>query len=107
MVEILEYVDERGDSPFQAWFADLDAPAAARVVTRLARIESGNFSNVEGVGEGVFEAKIEFGQGYRIYFGKDGVEIVILLGGGGKKRQQQDIEFAHRRWADYKRRKKE
>jgi len=61
---------------------------------------------VKGVGAGVFESRIDFGPGYRIYFGKDGGELVILLGGGTKKRQQSDIETAHARWHDYKRRKK-
>jgi putative addiction module killer protein len=106
MAELQEYLNEDGDSPFGAWFDELDARAAARIAARLARMEQGNFSNVAGVGKGVFEAKIEFGPGYRVYFGKDGEEIVILLGGGEKKRQQQDIEAAQKRWTDYKRRKK-
>jgi putative addiction module killer protein len=71
----------------------------------LIRISAGNFSNVEGVGSGVFEYKLDFGPGYRIYFGKDGQELVILLGGGSKKRQQRDINTALARWQDYKRRK--
>ena len=61
---------------------------------------------VEGVGSGVFEHKINFGPGYRIYFGKEGESLVILLGGGTKKRQQQDIAAAQEFWTDYKRRKK-
>jgi putative addiction module killer protein len=65
----------------------------------------GNFSNVESVGKGVYECKIHFGPGYRIYFGKDGEQIVILLGGGSKARQQNDIAQAVSRWADYKARK--
>ncbi len=72
----------------------------------LARMELGNFSNAKGVGAGVFEYKIDFGPGYRIYFGRDGERIVILLGGGTKKRQQQDILTAQGRWTDYKQRKK-
>ena len=73
------------------------------VVTRLSH---GNFSNVKGVGGGVMEQKIDFGPGYRIYFAKDGEQVVILLGGGTKHRQQNDIRIAQVRWADYKRRKK-
>lgn len=71
----------------------------------LARLEQENFSNVKGVGSGVFEYKIDFGPGYRIYFGKDGDRIVILLGGGTKKRQRHDIRTAQECWAAYKRRK--
>ena len=65
----------------------------------------GNWSNVKGVGAGVFERKIDVGPGYRIYFGKDGDRVVILLGGSSKQRQQQAIETAQERWVDYRRRK--
>jgi putative addiction module killer protein len=77
-----------------------------KVTIALARMEQGNFSKVTGVGSGVFECKIDFGPGYRIYFGKDGERPVILIGGGTKKRQQQDIAAAQECWAAYKRRKK-
>ncbi len=69
-------------------------------------LAEGNFSTVKGVGSGVFERKIDFGPGYRIYFGKDGETIVILLGGSTKQRQHEAIEGAIKRWADYRRRKK-
>ena len=69
-------------------------------------MEQGNFSNVEGVGAGVYEYKIDFGPGYRIYFGKDGSRLIILIGGGIKKRQNKDIQTARECWADYKHRKK-
>jgi putative addiction module killer protein len=59
---------------------------------------------VKGVGEGVFERRIDFGPGYRIYFGKDGESVVILLGGSGKQRQREAIAAARERWSDYKRR---
>jgi putative addiction module killer protein len=62
-------------------------------------------SNVKGVGARVFEDRIDFGPGYRVYFGKDGDAVVILLGGGTKKRQDRDIAIAQERWADYKKRR--
>jgi putative addiction module killer protein len=65
-------------------------------------MQQGNFSNVKGVGEGVLEYKIDFGPGYRIYFGRDGDKIVILLMGGTKKRQQRDVDAAQDYWRDYK-----
>ena len=71
----------------------------------MTRIELGNFSSVKGVGGGVFESRIDFGPGLRVYFGKDGDTVVILLGGGAKKRQTRDIADAHTRWQDYKQRK--
>ena len=106
MIELRGYVDERGKQCFAEWLDDLDAIAAAKVTIALARMELGNFSKVEGVGAGVFECKIDFGPGYRIYFGKDGERLVILLGGGTKKRQRKNIAEAQEGWADYKRRKK-
>jgi putative addiction module killer protein len=69
-------------------------------------MSNGNLSSVKGVGSGAFEYKLDFGPGYRIYFGKDGERLILLLGGGSKKRQQQDIQNAIVRWQDYKRRKK-
>lgn len=104
---VREYLDETGVSFFAIWFERLDSSAAAKVATVLYRLEQGNFSNVKGVGKGLYEAKIHFGPGYRVYFGKDGETVVILLGGGTKKRQGADIAQALLRWQDYKSRKRQ
>ena len=106
MIEVREYIDERGISPFGRWFDDLDAAAATKVRTALARMETGNLSNVRGVGGGVLEYRIRFGPGYRVYFGRDGETLIILLAGGTKRRQQDDIEDARSLWEEYKRRKR-
>ena len=71
-LDIREYLDEDGASPFAEWFATLDAVAAAKITVVLARIEQGNLSNVKGVGEGVLEYRLDAGPGYRVYFGRDG-----------------------------------
>jgi putative addiction module killer protein len=105
-MEIEEYLDARGESPFAGWFTDLDAAAAARVTMALARISADNLSSTKGVGRGVLEYRIDTGPGYRIYFGRDGETLVILLAGGTKRRQQKDIEAAQERWTDYKKRKR-
>ena len=102
MVEIRYYVGPGGDEPFGDWFADLDAVARAKVTRAIARMEQGNLSNVKSIGEGVLEFRIDFGPGYRVYFGRDGETLVILLTGGTKKRQQRDIDTAHACWRDYK-----
>lgn len=100
-----EYLGADGQSPFGVWFDALEATAAARVTIALARAAQGNLSNAKGVGAGVSELRIDFGPGYRIYFGRDGA-LIVLLAGGVKKRQQRDIEAARERWTDYKRRKR-
>lgn len=105
MIAVREYLDPGGRSPFAAWSDGLNREAAAKVAAALARIERGNLSNAKGVGAGVYEYRIDFGPGYRIYFGKDGDRLVILVGGGTKKRQQEDIATAWARWHDYKQRK--
>jgi putative addiction module killer protein len=105
MLDVREYLDAGDRSPYAVWFLALKAQAAAKVTVAKERMGQGNLSNVKGVGGGVFEYKIDFGPGYRIYFGKDGEEIIILLGGGTKKRQAKDIAAAIDRWQDYKRRK--
>lgn len=107
MIEIEEYLDADGNSPFGKWFGKLKAQAAAKVTAYLARVEDGNFSSFKGIGQGVHECRIDWGSGYRVYAGKDGAKLVILLGGGTKKRQQADIKRAKAAWQDYKKRKKD
>ena len=106
MIEIREYIDANGRSPYARWFNRLNAQAAAKVAMALIRVEQGNLSNAKGVGGGVLECRIDFGPGYRVYFGKEGDTLVILLGGGTKRSQQQDIETARELWREYKRRKR-
>jgi len=105
LIEIREFVDGRGRSPFAEWFNDLDPVAAARITMVLTRMQLGNLSNVKGVGAGVLERSVDFGPGYRLYFGPDGDKLLILLGGGTKRRQEQDIAAARLRWREYARRK--
>jgi putative addiction module killer protein len=93
-------------SPFGKWFNDLDSIAASKVTTALYRLQYGNFSNVQSVGDGVSEYKIDFGPGYRIYFGQDENILIILLIAGTKKTQSKDIKKAKVFWQDYKDRKK-
>jgi putative addiction module killer protein len=103
--EIKEFL-RVGVSPFGDWFADLDSIAASRVTTALYRLSYGNVSNVRSVGSGVSEYKIDFGPGYRIYFGMDGETLIILLAAGTKKGQSKDIEKAKTLWQEYKAGKK-
>ena len=99
--EIKEY-SESGYSPFADWFNSLDAVTAARVDRYVRRLETGNFGSVKMLQEGVSELKLDFGPGYRVYFGREGKAVIILLGGGSKRRQSADIAAAIERWKRYK-----
>lgn len=107
MIEIRQYIDRSGRNPFEQWFEKLDEGTQARITVFLDRFERENLSGTKSVGGGVQELRMDFGPGYRIYFGWDGVQVVILLGGGTKRRQQADIVRAHALWQEYKQRKKE
>jgi putative addiction module killer protein len=105
VLDVREYVDADGRSPFTKWLRALNVQAAAKVATALDRIADGNLSDAKGVGGGVLEYRVDFGPGYRIYFGRDGGRLVILLAGGTKKRQQLDVRQAQVNWEDYRKRK--
>src|SRR5437660_8245737 len=102
MLELRYFLAEDGHSPFREWLGTLGAEARAKVATAITRLGHGNLSNIKSIGRGVIEHRIDFGPGYRIYFGRDGDLLVILLTGGTKKRQQRDIEAAHAMWISYK-----
>ena len=107
MIEVREYLDAEGKSPYAKWFNRLNVAVAVKVATAVHRMEQGNFSNMKGVGAGVYEFRIDFGPGYRIYFDKDRDRLVILLAGGTKKRQDAEIAAAKADWHDYKRWKRQ
>lgn len=105
-MKIDEYEDAGGSHPFSKWFERLKAPAALKVRTAIARMETGNFGDVKPVGGGVSECRLAHGLGYRVYFGRDGETLVILLGGSSKKDQARAIATAKEHWRTYKARKK-
>lgn len=107
MIEVRTYIDALGRRPFATWLDGLSGAAHAKVETAIARMEIGNLSNVRPVGSGVSEYRIDFGPGYRIYFGQDGSTLIILLAGGTKRRQQRDIETAKALWQEYRQRKRQ
>jgi len=98
---IQEY-HESGRSPFAEWFDGLDPVAAARIDRCIRRLESGNFGAAKVLHDGVAELRMDFGPGYRVYYGLDGRTLVILLGGGDKRQQAKDIAAAVMRWKRYK-----
>jgi len=88
MTKVTQYETEDGKVPFQRWFSSLATRAALKVRTAVAQMEAGNFGDHKSVGGGVWERRINFGKGYRVYFAKDGDELVILFCGGTKARQK-------------------
>jgi putative addiction module killer protein len=98
--EIREYV-ENGRSLYAEWHEDLDSVTAERVDKYLRRLEQGNFGAAKALQDGVFEVRMDFGPGYRVYYGRDGQTIIVLLGGGSKRRQDADIVAAVERWKQY------
>ena len=98
MIEFTEYIDAHGKSPFAQWFDALDAVAATKIRVYTTRVELGNYSNVEPIGEGLSEIKIDFGPGYRVYFRKEKEKLLLLLGGSSKKGQQKAAKLA---WKKY------
>lgn len=104
--KIREFLTSNGQNLFQNWLSTLDASVKARILARIFRFELGNLGDYKSVGQGVYEARLDFGPGYRLYFGRDGDTTLILLGGGDKRQQSRDISKAQEYWIDYERRKK-
>ncbi len=101
--EIVAFRATDGRVPFEEWLDDLnDKKAVARILARLARVRQGNLGDCKPVGEGVSELRVDYGPGYRVYFGQDGQTLVVLLCGGDKRTQDRDIRLAKQRWREYK-----
>lgn len=102
--ELRIYVTENGREPFAEWLASLrDSRARAKIRVRLDRVSLGNLGDCHSVGDGVQELRIDYGPGYRVYFGQEGTTIVLLLCGGDKSTQARDIEIAQAYWREYRR----
>jgi len=100
---VIVFADEGGKEPFNHWLDNLrDLKGKKRIAARITRLESGLYGDCEPVGEGVLELRMFFGAGYRVYFGEDEENIVVLLSGGDKNTQDQDIKTAKKYWKEYK-----
>jgi putative addiction module killer protein len=103
--ELEFFVTDSGKIPFKQWLDDLkDVSARAKIRVRLDRVRLGNLGDSRSVGGGVFELRIDYGPGYRVYFAKEGNRIILLLLGGDKATQERDIIQAKKFLNDYKRR---
>ena len=106
MVKVVHYVAEDGTDYFDEWLQTQGTEIRVRVLTRIDRVELGNFGDRKRVGKGVSELRIDFGPGYRVYYGLNSKKLVILLVGGAKKRQDHDIAMAQAYWKAYKQEKR-
>jgi len=104
LIKIVIYATDRGKHPFIEWQEDLDTRTRAVVISRLARVRGGNMGDCKRIkdGGGIWELRIDYGPGYRIYFGKEKTTVIVLLVGGDKKGQSRDIAKAKRYWFVYK-----
>lgn len=92
-----------GKEPAREWIHSLkDKMGKVKILTRIERAEGGNFGDHKSVGEGVFELKISFGPGYRVYYALDGQDIILLLVAGDKSTQSKDIDVAKKFWIIHK-----
>ncbi len=98
---VREFLARDGTNLYRRWLKTLDLSVRARVQARVLRFELGNLGDHKSIGDGVWEALLDFGPGYRLYFGKMGPSVVVLLGGGDKRSQSRDVELAKRAWADF------
>ena len=100
--EIQKLELESGLVPFDEWFDSLrDLRMQAAVDARLTRVRAGNFGDCKSVGGGVFELRISFGPGLRVYYGLHGRQVVVLVGGGDKRSQARDIRRAQQLWQQF------
>lgn len=104
LIKIIIYSTDTGKEPYSEWEEGLDKVTQAIIKSRLDRIRLGNFGKAKMLqdGDGIWELILDYGPGYRIYFGKQKSTIVILLVGGEKKSQNRDIRKAKQYWLDYK-----
>jgi putative addiction module killer protein len=87
---------------FDRWLAGLnDLKGRAKILVRIDRAAAGNFGDVEAVGDGVFEMRIHFGAGYRVYYAREGRIVYLLLSGGDKSTQKPDIRRAKFMWKQF------
>ena len=100
--KIVYYQTKSGRSPFYEWLKKLDEKTKERVNERLFRLICGNFGDYKNLGDEIFELRLHFNSGYRIYFGKENNKIIILLNAGNKSSQSRDIKQAKEFWEDFK-----
>lgn len=103
MIKILVYEDEKGKEPFTDYLKSVDKTVRSKIFAKLDRVELGNMGDCKAIGDKIFELRLHFGSGYRIYFGKIDNCVVLLLTAGDKSTQKKDIKKAKYYWEKYQR----
>jgi putative addiction module killer protein len=104
---VREYLTQECESPYRDWLSSLDKTVRARIQVRVMRFESENLGDAKPLIDGVWEARLMFGAGYRIYFALESRTVLLLLLGGDKRTQEKDIRQAQQYWDDYRKRGKD
>jgi putative addiction module killer protein len=103
--EIRRYLIASGKDVFGAWMSGLrDNRTKAKILARIDRLGLGNFGDCKALGNGLFELRIDWGPGYRVYYALPGRACVLLLCGGDKRKQASDIRRALQYLKDYRER---
>lgn len=103
--ELRIYQTKEGKQPFTDWLSSLkDRIGRANITNKLNRAVHGNYGDCEHVGDGVYELKIHYGPGYRVYFSEQNETIILLLSGGIKRTQPRDIKKAKQYWIEFRER---
>jgi len=102
MLEVRTYLTPNNEEPYKIWLDKLsDRNAVTRILVRVERMAKGNYGDIKPLGDGVWEARIDWGPGYRLYYAQAGLKIILLLIGGDKRKQVADIQLAKSYWADW------
>ena len=104
---VVFYIDQSGRKPFVEWLENLSISFQDRVLRRLQRVQLGNWGDYKRIGGGIFELRLHFGKGYRIYCAEDVDTVIVLLCGGNKDKQRKDVSLAKRYWDNYKNQKEQ
>lgn len=102
-IKVFIFASETGKVPYTDWLDDLDPMTRAVIRSRIDRVRLGNLGDCKLLKnvKGIYELRVDYGPGYRIYFAKINIESIVLLIGGNKSSQKSDIEKAKRYWMDY------
>lgn len=99
--ELQFFTATNNKKPLKEWLSKINEPIQSRIQRRLDRLSLGHYGDVKSVGEGIFELRLQFGPGYRIYFAETDGYIILLLYGGDKSTQAKDIKKAKQYWREF------